>query len=84
MKWFKHMSNMRNDLFVKELVSTYGLEGKAVWDMVLEIYADACGSNPGEPITMPFKVFLGEFNGLLGHRNSVTTYLTSQFLTSYW
>lgn len=42
MRWFKHMTNMRNDLFVKKLISLYGLEGKAVWDLVLEIYAEFC------------------------------------------
>lgn len=47
MKWFKHMSDMRNDLFIKQLRFEHGLEGYGMWCLLLEIYADECGNDPG-------------------------------------
>lgn len=47
MRWFKHMSDMRNDLFIKQLRIEHGNEGYAIWVLLLELYADECGQNPG-------------------------------------
>lgn len=67
MRWFKHMADMRHDLFIKELRAKHGLEGKAIWDLVLEIYAEACGNEPGQPVLIDTDVFRREI-GISGKK----------------
>lgn len=36
MLWFKHMSNMRNDVKIKRLILKFGLEGYGLYNLILE------------------------------------------------
>lgn len=67
MRWFKHMTDMRNDLFVKELRVSFGNEGYAIWCLLLEIYAEECGQNPGEFIEFSGEVLRKEL-GISGKK----------------
>lgn len=60
MKWFKHMTNMRNDLFVKKIRKEFGLEGYAIYNLILEIYAEACGKDPGSEVEFDKGILLDE------------------------
>lgn len=60
MKWFKHMTNMRNDMFIKALRCEFGLDGYAIYNMILEIYGDECGADPGREIEFDMKVLAQE------------------------
>ena len=43
MKWFKHLSNSRRDIFIQELMAEHGHAGYAVWFMIIEIIAEDSG-----------------------------------------
>lgn len=60
MKWFKHMSDMRNDHFIRSLRYQYGNEGYAVWCLILEMYAENCGHEPGGKVVFDVDVFRKE------------------------
>lgn len=47
MKWFKHMSNSRNDIFIQQLFDEFGHMGTSCWWMLVETVAE----NSGQPVT---------------------------------
>jgi len=60
MRWFKHDSNMRNDHFIQNLRIEFGLNGYAIYCMLLEIFSHECGNDPSKEIELNWKVLLKE------------------------
>jgi hypothetical protein len=56
MKWFKHQSDMLDDVFVIQLVDEFGVAGYGIWCGILETYAKYCGENVGDFVTIPWCV----------------------------
>lgn len=53
MKWFKHMTDMLDDVFVDELISKFGPEGYGIWCAILETYGKYEKGNVGEFVEIP-------------------------------
>lgn len=55
MKWFKHMSNMRNHPVVKSARVRFGNEAYAFWNLLLELVSESCGNEPENPVVFDAK-----------------------------
>jgi len=56
MKWFKHMSNSRNDIFMQQLFDEFGHMGTSCWWMLIETVAENSGHPVTGKITIPCKI----------------------------
>jgi len=56
MKWFKHMSNSRNDIFIQQLFDEFGHMGTSCWWMLIETVAENSGQPVTGKITIPPKI----------------------------
>lgn len=45
MRWFKHMTNARNDEFVRELLHKFGSDGAWAWFATIEVIAETLKAN---------------------------------------
>ena len=60
MKWFKHFSNSRRDIFIQELMAEFGHKGYAVWFMLIEIIAEDSNRDLSGHITISEKLLAKE------------------------
>jgi len=74
MRWFKHMTNSRNDEKLAELLATHGLEGYAFWWLLLEVIGAAVEKDHGPELTYPITQWA---LALHSHPNRVRKYLVA-------
>jgi len=73
MKWFKHMTGLRNDEAVAGFVDSTGLEGFGFFCMVMEMIAENMAKDDQE---CKLSLSLKRWSSALGiHRNKVLTYM---------
>ena len=73
MKWFKHMTSLRNDEAVARFLDTTGLEGFGFLCMVMEMIAENMAKDDQD---CQLSLSLKRWSGALGiHRNKVLAYM---------
>lgn len=55
MRWFKHLSDMLDDVFVSQLVDEFGASGYGIWCGILETYAKYANENCGDFVQIPWR-----------------------------
>lgn len=73
MRWFKHMTDMLDDVFVSHLVDKYGAAGYGFWCGLLETYGKYAKDNCGDFVQIPWTA--------LTHRLRTSSAKLQQFLS---
>lgn len=50
MQWFKHQTNMRNDIKIRRLINRYGIEGYGLYNLILETIVEGLDADSPLPI----------------------------------
>jgi len=53
-KWFKHMTDMLDDVFIEDLINQYGPAGYGIWCGLLETYGKYAKENCGDFVQIPW------------------------------
>lgn len=81
MKYFKHMTNMRNDVKIKRLISRYGIEGYGIYNLMLEAIAEKLETESPIPDLQETCADMADFyNGNTTLINEVANYMINQGL----
>lgn len=81
MQYFKHMTNMRNDIKIKRLISKYGLEGYGLYNLVIESVVENITTESPIPELNETCEDIAEFyNGNTAKINEIMAYMINQGL----
>jgi len=81
MQYFKHMTNMRNDIKIKRLISKYGLEGYGLYNLIIESVVENITTESPMPELNETCEDIAEFyNGNTAKINEIMTYMINQGL----
>ena len=61
MKWFKHMSNMRNDARLKKVINRYGLEGYGLYNIIIESITESLENESPLPVLQEDAADIADF-----------------------
>jgi len=81
MQYFKHMTNMRNDIKIKRLISKYGLEGYGLYNLIIESVVENITTESPIPELNETCEDIAEFyNGNTAKINEIMAYMINQGL----
>jgi len=81
MQYFKHMTNMRNDIKIKRLISKYGLEGYGLYNLILESITESLTTDAPVPDLQETCEDIAEFfNGNTAKINEMASFMVNQGL----
>jgi hypothetical protein len=81
MQYFKHMSNMRNDLQIRRLINKYGLRGYGLYNIIVESIVEKLSSNDPIPDLKESCEDLASFyNENTTEINEITCFMVNQGL----
>lgn len=81
MLYFKHMTNMRNDIKIKRLISKYGLEGYGLYNLILETIAEGITTeHPLPELQETCEDIATFYNGNTARINEIAAFMVNQGL----
>lgn len=81
MQYFKHMTNMRNDIKIKRLIAKYGLEGYGLYNLILESITESLTTDSPIPDLQETCEDIAEFyNGNTARINEIAAFMVGQGL----
>jgi len=81
MQYFKHQSNMRNDLKIKRVISKFGLEGYGLYNLIIESITESLSTDSPLPDLQENCEDIAEFyNGNTAKVNEMMNFMINQGL----
>lgn len=81
MQYFKHMSNMRNDLKIRRVINKFGLEGYGLYCLILETVVEGLATDSPVPDIQETCSDIAEFyNGDTTKINEIASFIINQGL----